>query len=276
MFLKQGDRGQMVRALQVALAATPAGANIGKPDGMFGPKTFAAVRHWQAANRPGPADGRADPAMLAALDVAIFGFDLSKWQSTVDAAKVDAAFIWHRATQGPHYVDKRFAERRAAFRAAGVPFGAYAFAVPHEGDPIPQAQHLLRTATPQPGDLVPWLDLENCVSGMTPAAVNRWAIAWLEHVEAAIGRAPVLYSGPGFLAAHCSPIDPALARFPFAIARYRGAGAVDPGPVKPWDQWSIWQYGTAADVAGVPGNVDHDVMFGGRATLARLTIPRSA
>lgn len=62
--LKQGSKGEAVTALQKKLAAQ--GINPGPVDGVFGPKTEAAVKRYQ--ERSGlTSDGIAGPKTLAAL-----------------------------------------------------------------------------------------------------------------------------------------------------------------------------------------------------------------
>ncbi len=66
--LRNGTRGEAVRALQADLAAL--GFDPGPVDGRFGPRTEAAVRSFQGAGRLA-VDGKAGPQTLAALAEAV-------------------------------------------------------------------------------------------------------------------------------------------------------------------------------------------------------------
>jgi len=66
--LKNGDSGDEVKQLQVALAAL--GYEVGEPDGAFGPSTEEAVKQFQADSGL-PADGVAGPQTLQAINEAL-------------------------------------------------------------------------------------------------------------------------------------------------------------------------------------------------------------
>ena len=258
MILQLKAQGQLVASLQAALGATA--------DGKFGPATAAALRNWQTAHGLA-ADGVAGPATLAALGVApALGVDLSHWQASVDGKALAAGgvrFAYLKATQGAGGVDRTFAKRRQELRAAGIPVGAYAFAVPVKDSPEATAAHLVATVGPlAPGELVPALDLEAYTKGMDAGAVRAWALACLQHLEAAYGRPPVLYTGFSFLHVQLGGGSPELARFPLWIARYRGNNAIDPGAVGAWQKWKIWQYACAAKIDGISGGCDADYLVG--------------
>lgn len=82
--LKNGSRGEEVTALQKSLMAM--GINPGSTDGVFGPKTEAAVK--QAQERCGvTADGIWGPGSQAAFDK----MKAEMMNPTKDAEKPDAA-----------------------------------------------------------------------------------------------------------------------------------------------------------------------------------------
>lgn len=260
MLVKIGDKGQIVEAMQAALGVAA--------DGKCGPVTLAALKAWKNAY------GVADSAALSALGVEpTLGVDLSHWQATVDAAPLAGAvrFAYLKATQGAGGVDRAFAKRRAELRAAGLKVGAYAFAVPSRDTAIATARQLKATVGELAhGELAPALDLEAYVKGMDPAAVRAWARDCLAAIADLFGVRPVLYTGYAFLHGNLGGGDAELATYPLWIARYRGADAIDPGPVGAWPSWRIWQFTCAATIAGVKGGCDANRLVGG---FAGLSIP---
>ena len=76
-----------------------------------------------------------------------------------------------KASEDDDFVDYRYQTNRAQAKAKGLFVGAYHFARPEltpadlAGDPtidaIAEADHFIDTATPQSGELIPVLDLEN-------------------------------------------------------------------------------------------------------------------
>lgn len=64
--LRKGDKGEDVRALQILLRGRGYNGNMGTPDGIFGPKTDAAVRAYQKAKKLA-VDGIAGPATMGSL-----------------------------------------------------------------------------------------------------------------------------------------------------------------------------------------------------------------
>ena len=64
--LREGDRGQEVKRLQLNLEVSS--------DGIFGPKTDSAVRSYQGANDLG-VDGIAGPLTLGSLGIDVFYVD---------------------------------------------------------------------------------------------------------------------------------------------------------------------------------------------------------
>ncbi|RXT56657.1 hypothetical protein B6S44_06270 [Bosea sp. Tri-44] len=88
--LKQGERGQAVAIIQLALTdlglAMPSSTNQGRtlPDGIFGPETARRIRSFQTANGL-VADAIVGPLTMAALERAIIA--QSALNRRADAAK---------------------------------------------------------------------------------------------------------------------------------------------------------------------------------------------
>jgi MYXO-CTERM domain-containing protein len=196
----------------------------------------------------------------------VHGLDVSYYDDSVDwnvahAAGIDFAFI--RVTDGTQYKDPTFAAYWAGARAAGVLRGGYQFFRPAE-DPIAQADLMLSLMGPVlPGDLPPVLDVETS-GGLTQTQVTAAVHAWVDHVTAAIGRAPIVYAGLYSWPDLTGSAD--LTTSPLWLAQYTTAAC--PNIPAPWTKWMFWQHSNTGVVDGVvSGELDLDVFDG---TLADL------
>lgn len=169
----------------------------------------------------------------------VHGMDVSYYDDSVDwtaahAAGIDFAFI--RVTDGTQYRDPKFIEYWDGARAAGVIRGAYQFFRPSQ-DPIAQADLLLSLMGPlQRGDLPPVLDVETA-SGMDQATVAANVRIWLDYVEAATGRVPIVYAGLYSWPDLTGGAD--MTSSPLWIAQYTSAAC--PNIPAPWTKWMFWQ-----------------------------------
>jgi lysozyme len=149
-------------------------------------------------------------------------------------------------------------------KAAGVIRGSYQFFRPAQ-DPLAQAAVFLRELDARgglrPGDLPPALDLE-VTDGVPAVTVRARALTWLARVEAAVGRAPIVYTSPGFFDELGG--DAAFGRYPLWLAHWETACPTLPGA---WDRFRFWQDATDSAVAGIPEPVDTDWFDGTRAQL---------
>lgn len=208
------------------------------------------------------------------------GIDVSHWQDTIDWRKVARAgkvFAFMKATDGHDYVDPTFLTNRAGARANGLMVGAYHFARPDpsKGDAVEEARWFVRHADPQPGSLLPVLDMETS-KGLDQQEVTLWARRWVAEVRRLTGVTPLVYTSPyGWLAR--TGDSRALARdgAPLWVAHW---GVSEPTlPAGDWDGqgWRVWQHTSHGHVAGIAGRVDLDVAQGrtlGRITIRRLTL----
>ncbi|MEO6774064.1 MAG: GH25 family lysozyme [Kofleriaceae bacterium] len=181
------------------------------------------------------------PATVAGMDVSYYD-DSIDW-NVAHAAGIDFAFI--RVSDGTQFQDPKFAGYWQGAKAAGVLRGAYQFFRPAE-DPIAQADLLLSLAPYEPGDLPPVLDVE-VDGGLSQAQVVAAVHAWVDHVTAAIGRAPIVYAGLYSWADLTGSAD--LTSSPLWIAQYTTAAC--PNIPAPWTNWLFWQHSDTGQVAGV-------------------------
>lgn len=120
-------------------------------------------------------------------------FDVSAYQGNT-VPLCDVVFV--KATEGTSYVSSRFAAQWASARQNARARGAYHFARPEQSSALAQADRLIATARPQPGDLL-CLDLET--SGLSQSATNAWAKTFGSRLrERAPGIRTVLYMGSGY------------------------------------------------------------------------------
>ena len=212
----------------------------------------------------------------------MLGVDVSHHQGTIDWSKVvDSGHVYafHKATEGATFDDDMYATNRSATAAEGIPFGAYHFARPDGGgiaaaqaDAAAEAAYFLTTADPQPGDLLPVLDLE-VTGGLPPNRLIAWTQAWLDHVYAALDVRPLIYTSPNFWTTNLNDTTTfAVQGFPLWIAHYTS----DPSPRVPainWggNGWAFWQHTSTASVPGIKTNADEDRFPG--TDLSAYTIP---
>jgi len=191
------------------------------------------------------------------MSTAVQGIDVSHFQGAVDwqqVAKAGMSFAFAKATEGITYVDPQFATNWDGIQAAGLLRGAYHFFEAND-DAAAQAQHFLATVQLAPGDLPPVLDVET-TAGVSDAQIWSGVATWLQVVEQATGRQPILYTAPGFWNSHAP--DLTLTRYPLWLADY----ATQPLLPQGWTSWLFWQHSQSGSVAGVTGAVDLDSFSG--------------
>lgn len=183
-----------------------------------------------------------------------YGIDVSHHQGPIDWERVagdDISFAYIKATEGGDHVDGRFAENWEAAGTAGIERGAYHFFTLCTPGAV-QARHFLNVVPTAPSALPPAVDLElagNCRARPDAVTVEREVRAFLDVVEEETGKTAVLYVGDDFESVY--ELRATLGR-PLWLPRF----LLHPG----YDSWRIWQVGAFAEVDGVGGHVDLDVM----------------
>ncbi len=201
------------------------------------------------------------------------GIDISHWQGTIDWAKVAASgkrFAFMKASEDDDFVDSRYQTNRAQAKAKGLFVGAYHFAQPElppadlAGDPtidaIAEADHFVDTATPQSGELIPVLDLEQ-TGGLGVTDLQLWVRAFLERVYERTGVRAAIYVSPSFWSTNMgnSRWFADNGYVTLWIAHWTSAA----GPTLPASNWggrgwTFWQYTASGTVPGISGRVDLD------------------
>ena len=182
--------------------------------------------------------------------------DISHFNGSPDWAKVKASGILgviHKATQGVKAVDSTFAAARTAVPAAGLLWGAYHFGT-GDAEGSAQAQFFLDTVKPD-ANTICVIDFEPNPSG-TEMPLDH-LFGWIETVQKATGRAPVVYGGKSLLfGAVGKASHPTLAACPLWVAEYNTHAEPDSIPQQIWKSWALWQYTESGAIDGVTGNVD--------------------
>lgn len=201
--------------------------------------------------------------------------DLSHHNALADwtaLRRAGIAAVIHKATEGATFRDKAFRERRDKARAAGLLWGSYHFSSGRP--PADQVANYLAFADPADDELI-CLDYEPSTSGATMTVEAM--VEFVERIEAATGRYPVIYGGHLIREAAAeldalaggpadengenlaraaandnrSTIDQpgrgtwataaaaVLARCPLWYARYAPAPIGIPAL---WPRWTLWQY----------------------------------
>jgi LysM repeat protein len=126
------------------------------------------------------------------------------------------------------------------------------------------------------GELPPVLDLET-QDGQTKERIIARARIWLDLVEAAFDKKPIIYSGQYFLQDYFSEAGggpPAWAKdYPLWLAQYPNQYVPGMQPTLPrgWFKWTFWQYGEKGRVNGINANVDLNLFNGSLEDLYKFT-----
>jgi lysozyme len=197
------------------------------------------------------------PRILPGIDVSHHNGEV-KWDAVASAGIL---FAYAKASESTGFTDPRFAANWAGMKEAGLARGAYHFF--HPARPVGRQAEKFASLVGSlaPGDLPPMLDLEE-----TSAAHDEWVtvakaervppvLEWLELVEQALGRKPIVYTRRGFVRQKLGDVG-ALKNYALWIAHY--TRAAKPTLPPDWDTWLIWQYSQTGTVAGIKSKVDLD------------------
>lgn len=199
------------------------------------------------------------------------GIDVSYWQSGIDWPKVRATgqrFVFVKATEGETYADPTFNDDWSGAKVSGLLRGAYCFFHPKQ-DPKKQADQFISIVQPQndPGELPPVIDLE-VSDGLTKDKIIPRAKAWLDEVEQAFGRKPMIYGGVSFMETYFSDLGggpPSWTKdYPFWLGWFPTQYTPGMAPLMPsgWFAWNFWQYNENGNLNGVNTKVNLDLFNG--------------
>lgn len=210
---------------------------------------------WDDEERLGEAEQAvkvcAESETLEGIDVSYYQGDIN-W-SAVAGDGVD--FAISRVNHGDFF-DPEFEANWAESRDVGLIRGAYQYFDPG-GDPVEQATTLIDAiGFLEPGDLPPVIDVES-TDGLGPGAIANNVGIWIDMVEGALGRRPIIYTGSYFWNDNVG--TDAFVDHPLWIAHYQ---TDCPNLPTVWPNWHMWQYTSSGSVAGIGGNVDRNLFNG--------------
>jgi lysozyme len=177
----------------------------------------------------------------------------------IKAVKGGVAGAYIKNTESTNYVNPYFTTDKRNATAAGVPWGVYHFAQPGKSDPVASAKFFIANGGAL-GQLPPALDLE--VTTLNPLNTAKWALTWLQTVQALSGRKPIIYVGYYFPASQYGFLAPYDLWLPAYSNGYQPAPNVcalaRPKVPAPWrvNGWSMWQFTSIATPSGLPGHID--------------------
>lgn len=196
--------------------------------------------------------------------------DISHFNGWPDWTTIKTAGILgviHKATQGTTSVDSTFVAASSAAPAAGLLWGAYHFGT-GDAEGSAQAEFFLDTVKPGPQTLCV-IDFEPNPSGTTMSLDHLFG--WIETVQKATGRAPMVYGGKSLLFTSIgNATHPTLAACPLWVAEYNSLAEPAGIPAQVWASWSLWQYTESGTVDGVTGAVDRSRFNGTSEELATM------
>lgn len=155
--------------------------------------------------------------------------------------------IIHKAAQGTRDTDHGiYATRRAAAKAAGLMWGAYAF---NTGESIEaQVETFFRTADPDDRTLMA-LDFEdNPHSQMSEPQAEEF----LGRVDEKLGRKCWIYSGNRIKDLLGARVTHFMGSHPLWVAQYGPVARLQPS----WTRYALWQYSETGKLPGTDGELD--------------------
>jgi lysozyme len=199
------------------------------------------------------------------------GIDASYWQSEIEWPSVRASgqrFAFFKATEGLGYTDPTFEDNWHRARDVGLLRGAYCFFHPNQ-DAKQQAARFINAIRNlnDDGELPCSLDLE-VTDAVSKPKILAGVKLWLDDVEQAFGRRPMIYSGVSFLETsliEASGGPPAWSQdHPLWLGWFPRQYSPGMNPLMPrgWPAWTFWQYSGKGRINGIRANVDLDLFNG--------------
>jgi GH25 family lysozyme M1 (1,4-beta-N-acetylmuramidase)/LysM repeat protein len=207
------------------------------------------------------------------------GIDVSYWNSGIDWPKVRATgqrYVFIKASESTSYKDPTFDDNWFGAKSAGLLRGAYHF-FRCNADARKQADSFIDYVKSfhDDGELPPVLDLETH-DGQRRDKIIPAAKIWLERVETAFDKKPIIYSGKFFLQDYFSEASggpPSWAKdYPLWLAQYPNqyVSGMEPSLPRGWFRWTFWQYSEKGRINGINASVDLNVFNGALEELYKL------
>ena len=205
----------------------------------------------------------------------VFGIDISGWVAAPDWSTVSnqgVKFVFVKASENT-FADSKFSQHWQGSKGVGMLRGAYHFFHPEANNSAQQANAFIQAVGADIGELPPVLDLEQVYVNGSPItmpsgdAMLALIKQWLDPVESAFGRKPMIYASAFFLnqqgisASWLNNYPLWVAQYPYAPGtngEYTSA-SIMPTPASGMPQqptgfqpWVIWQYSSKGQLAGFP------------------------
>jgi GH25 family lysozyme M1 (1,4-beta-N-acetylmuramidase) len=208
----------------------------------------------------------------AAAAEKVEGIDVSRFSGGVDWKSVagQVSFAYTRSTDGATILDPNFADNWFGMKDAGIARGTYHY-FRFNQDPTAQAQAFLDAVPFEPGDLPPALDLSdvsNVVSFQHPEEIASRVHTWLDAVEQATGKTPVLIVIPSQPEFEQFLSDPAFQRYPLWVLTFSEPDAQRTFANR---RWLFWLYRDDFSLSGVNARVNLSRFNGTQADLLGLS-----
>ena len=215
----------------------------------------------------------------------IFGVDVYAYNKPLDwgaARDAGVKFVFVKASEN-NFADPGFTDNWQKAREANILRGAYHFFHPEMNNPAEQANTFIQTVGADLGELPPVLDLETIYERRNngevrpiglpiPSVILNRIKTWLDAVEAAFHRKPMIYSREEFL--RTNGVNAVWTRdYPLWLAQYplfqgpnnKWVEISDPNftpvpsqnmPKEPtgFQPWKFWQYSDRGRLNGYPPN----------------------
>jgi lysozyme len=222
----------------------------------------------------------------------VFGIDISSYDTASNWNAVrnqGVRFVFVKASENT-FADTRFVPNWQGAKGASMYRGAFHFFHSETNNAAQQANTFIQTVGTDKGELPPILDVEPVldsnkkdISPTGSVLLNQMKI-WLDAVEAAFGRKPMIYTNKSYTDSHGANAS-WLINYPLWVAEYPympgttslysdPTNVPSPGviPHEPtgFQPWSFWQYSSAGVLSAFSSHIDMDYFNGSLDALAQF------
>ncbi|MBP9132834.1 MAG: glycoside hydrolase family 25 protein [Saprospiraceae bacterium] len=191
----------------------------------------------------------------------IHGFDVSVHQGLLnwdllekaESGNVKLDFVFIKATEGRTKVDRYYKHNWQQAKKHGFIRGAYHYLLPNKSGKD-QAKLFLKTVDLEEGDFVPVCDIE-VTAGVDKEMIEQCVQDWLDTVEEAVGKKPIIYTSKKFYESYLSD---SFSDYPLWIAHYYVPGL----DLEDNNKWHFWQHSDKARIKGISKRLDFNVFNG--------------
>src|SRR5271157_110470 len=225
-------------------------------------------------------------AYVLGIDISAYNV-ASNWNAVLNQG---VRFVFVKASENTT-ADSRFAQNWQGPKGAGLDRGAYHYFHSEIDNAAQQANTFIQTVGTDKGELPPVLDVEEVynankqdISSTGSVLLTRMQ-TWLNAVEAAFGRKPMIYTRFAYVQSHGMSAS-WLANYPLWLAQFpympgttnqysSPTNVPSPNtnmPQQPsgFQPWTFWQYSSAGVLSAFPASVDLDYFNGSLSDLAKF------